>query len=100
MVRGREHIDVLAITWDDEIEEHFARHDVTYEDIMNVLASNPLTFRNLPGRGGTHVVVGPDNRGRILYISLRRAVDPTVWEPVTGWQSRYARLLWRRERSE
>jgi hypothetical protein len=88
MVNGPEQVEVGGIVWSDEIEAHFARHDVSYTDILTVLTRNPLGFRNLEGRGGTHVVIGPDLRGRILYISLRPTSEPAVWEPVTGWESR------------
>jgi hypothetical protein len=100
-VVGRaEHIAISGIRWDDDIDAHFARHDVTFEQVLEVLASDPLTYRNLEGRGGSHVLIGSDRRGRVLYISLRRTSERSIREPVTGWESRLARRLWLRERGE
>ena len=91
-------IAIEALIWDEEIERHFARHLVNHGNVMAVLDSDPITHENLPGRSGTHVMIGPDDSGRILYVSIKPTDMPNVWEPVTGWQSRLARRLWLRER--
>jgi hypothetical protein len=57
-----------------------------------------LGFENLPDRGGTHIMAGPDKAGRILYISIKPTTITGLWEPVTGWESRVARRLWENER--
>ena len=91
-------IDVRGLTWDQDIDDHFARHQVDYEDLRAVVKNRPLTFFNLPGRGGSHVLIGPDHRGRILYVSIKATETPGIWDPVTGWESRLARRIWERER--
>ena len=100
MVGNPERIQIEGIIWDDDIEAHFARHEVALEDVMAVLDSSPLSFRNVEGRGGSHVLIGLGARHRILYISLRRTTRPAIWEPATGWESRFARRLWQEERGE
>jgi hypothetical protein len=91
-------IDIGGLFWDQDIDEHFARHWVDYDDLMAVVKRGPLTFFNLPGRGGSHVMIGPDHRDRILYVSIMATEIPGIWEPVTGWESRLARRIWARER--
>jgi hypothetical protein len=53
--------------------------------LYDVLAIAPRFFLNLPGRGGTHVVIGPDREGQFCYISMVE-VTPGRWRPVTGWK--------------
>jgi hypothetical protein len=84
--------------WDEEIDDHFSRHGVSLDDVVAVARSEFLGFDNLPGRGGTHIMIGPDESGRILYISIKPTSTPGLWEPVTGWESRLARRIWARER--
>jgi hypothetical protein len=86
------------LIWDEEIDAHFARHWVSRADVIAVARSEFLGFENLPDRGGTHIMIGPDEGGRILYISIKPTMTPGLWEPVTGWESRLARQLWERER--
>jgi hypothetical protein len=89
---------VVDLVWDEEIDAHFARHGVTQDDVVSVARSDFLGFDNLPDRGGTHIIVGPDGKGRILFVSIRPTSAPGIWEPVTGWESRLARRLWATER--
>jgi hypothetical protein len=91
-------IDIDDFTWDEDVENHLARHWVDYDDLAAVVKSRPLTFLNLPGRGGSHLMIGPDHQGRILYVSIAATSTPGLWEPVTGWESRLARRIWERER--
>jgi hypothetical protein len=60
-VVGRQvHIVVENLIWNEGIEAHFARHGVACEDVIAVTRGDFLAFENLPDRGGTHVMVGPD----------------------------------------
>jgi hypothetical protein len=49
---------------------HLATHSVSVENIWEVLSNRPRFFRNLPGRGGSHVMLGPNTGGRYYYVSL------------------------------
>ena len=93
-------IVVDDLVWNEQIDVHFARHGVSQGDVMAVARSDFLGFENLPDQGGTHILVGPDESGRILYISIRPTSTPGLWQPVTGWESRFARGLWEKERSK
>ena len=100
MVGEQVELDIETLTWNALIEEHFARHHVTHENVMAVLNNRPLVYENLPERGGSHLMIGRDDLGRILYISIRPTDAERIWEPVTGWESRFARRLWNRERGD
>ena len=52
-----------------------------------------MFFRNLPDRGGSHVMVGYDDRGRALYVSIRPTATEGRWRVVTAWESREAREI-------
>ena len=67
-----------GLVWDEEIGAHFARHQVAMEDVLAVARSDFLGFENLPDRGGTHVMIGPDSSGRILFVSIRPTSTPGI----------------------
>ena len=73
------HVDEL--TWDDEIDAPLARHQVSQDDVVAVTKSDFLSFNNLPDRGGTQIMIGPDKSGRILYVSIKPTSMPGVWSP-------------------
>ena len=95
MIREQVDIDVLGLEWDAENEAHVAEHGLAVEDVVAVFQNNPMFFRNLLNRGGTHVMIGYDQRNRSLYISIVETMTEGVWRVVTGWQSRVARRLLR-----
>lgn len=41
MVGEADEILLEGIVWDDDIDAHFARHSVTFDDVMSVLSSEP-----------------------------------------------------------
>jgi hypothetical protein len=85
MVRGRADIEVEALQWDEENISHLARHGVKRASAEYVLAVSPRFFHNLEGRGGIHVMIGPDQDGRYLYVSLRESdIYIGYWRPITG----------------
>jgi hypothetical protein len=89
-------IDVQSFIWDfspDGNVDHLARHSVTPEDVEALLESDPLFFRSPPSRRSTHAMIGRDGRGRSLIVYLLGSADPSIWEPVTGWQSKIAHRL-------
>ena len=95
MVGGADDIDIDGLDWDDENRSHIARHDVDREDVDFALANSPLFFRNLPGRSATHIMIGRDKKGRVLYVALLRLERPdAVWRVISAWESRFARRLY------
>jgi hypothetical protein len=92
-------IDVIGLEFDDVNVEHLARHGVTPDDLWSVLLTAPQFFMNLPDHGGSHVMLGPDERGRFFYASIVQVGTTGVWRPITGWpiRSARARRLYREE---
>lgn len=86
-------LEVSSLDWDDENVSHIAKHDVAPDDVEYALANAPLFFRNLPGRSATHVMVGQDDLGRVLYVPILCVEPPDVWRVISAWESRFARRL-------
>jgi hypothetical protein len=86
-------VDVWWLDWNDEIVTHIARHEVTKEDVEHVLTHEPRFFQNLPGRSATHIMVGRDQRGRVLYVPILLVAETGIWRVISAWESRFARRL-------
>ena len=71
MVGRSVRIVVNDFIWDEEIDKYFAKHWVSLDDVVAVARSDFPGFDILPGLGGTHIMIGPDESGRILYISIK-----------------------------
>ena len=93
MVGDPAEIEVARLERNDEIVVHIARHAITRDDVESILQGAPRFFRNVPGRSATHVMVGIDSRGRVLYIPLLCVEEPKKWRVITAWESRVARRL-------
>jgi hypothetical protein len=85
--------DVTELDFDEVNVAHLLRHDVYESDVRSVLAGKPRFFLNQPGRTATHLMIGPDAKGRILLIALLATERRGEWRPVTGWESRLARAV-------
>ncbi len=96
MVREPESIDIQELELDDDTAHHLERHGISNDDVLDLWLNNPLYFWNLDGRAGTHVMIGEDSRGRVLYIPLLETA-PGRWRPISGWESRLARKIYRRD---
>jgi hypothetical protein len=77
--------EVYWLQWEDENEEHLARHDVTPQEIRQILSNRFITMPNLDEGQDRIYLVGETSGGRILQISLAPTIDPTTWRPVTGF---------------
>jgi hypothetical protein len=100
MVGPRVDREVAGLIWDFaplRNAQHLAAHDIYPDDVEAVRSKRYLVFENLPGRGGSHVMIGRDARNRSLYISMRETAEPSIWEPVTGWRSPIAHRILREE---
>lgn len=91
-------VDVWWLDWNDENVAHIARHEVTRENVEYVLANAPSFFQNLPDRSATHVMVGYDQTGRVLYVPILCVEEPGIWRVISAWESRFARRLLERGR--
>ncbi len=90
---------VAELYFDEDNEDELWRHRISDVDALAVLESGRRVFlRNKRRRPGTHKMIGPDRKGRLLTI----VVSPLsrkegLWRPITGWPStRGEETLWRR----
>lgn len=90
-------IKVREFEWDEENLEHLRPHGVTLELAEEIKDGAPLFFLNRPGRGGTHMMIGPDDSGRFWTIILVEAGAEGRWRPITGWPSDNPEIRWYNE---
>ena len=94
MVGQPDAIDVDDLEIDEVNLAHLANHDVAPDEVEHVRLHAPSFFRNLRGRAGSHIMIGRDQRGRVLYVVLVETAVPGRWRPITGWESRLARTIY------
>jgi uncharacterized DUF497 family protein len=87
-------ISIEELEWDDENMAHIEKHFVSPADVEAVRINSPLFFRNLPGRSATHVMIGRDGSGRVLYVALLSTGAAGVWKVISAWESRLARSIY------
>jgi hypothetical protein len=81
VVQERVDLTVISFAWDFNPEgnvRHLADHGVSIENVNAFHANDPLFFRNVLGRAASHVMVGRDNRGQSLYVTLKVTAQPGV----------------------
>ena len=89
MVGGPVDIDVHELEFIEPTIAKLIDHKIRVEDVEATFANAPQFFENLPGRSGTHVMLGPDADGRFFYIVLIESSRSGVWRVITGY--RYSR---------
>lgn len=83
----RDDAHIRSLEFDERNIDHLARHELTRRLVRRVWLNDSLTFRNPagPGRSGTHLLIGPDDNGRVWTVVIVEA-DNTIsrWRPITG----------------
>ncbi len=64
---------VREIRWTDQAEDHIAAHDVTPDEVEQVVHTRPRLV--LRGREGTEYVFGTTDAGRYLLVVLTESID-------------------------
>jgi hypothetical protein len=80
-------LKVWDLQFDDDNEAEFGRHHVSAHEILQVLDSAPVFFRNRKRHSATILMVGPTNGGRMLTVPLAPLPIEGVWRPATAWDS-------------
>jgi hypothetical protein len=78
---------------------HIAVHDVTPADVYAVLRNRPLFLLNLPDRTASHVMIGEDAKGRVLYVPMMHDGGGR-WRVVTAFENRSVRRMWQERANE
>lgn len=76
---------IAWLEWDDENEEHLARHGITPDDVDSMIfESNWLSRRNKRSHpAGRRVFIGPTAGNQIITVVLEPGRADS-WRPVTG----------------
>jgi hypothetical protein len=86
-------IELVELEWDQVNQTHIAEHGVTAREIEEVRNVAPKFYRNLPDRGGTHVMIGPDSNGRFYYVVLAASSKAGHWRVITAYRYTRRRAL-------
>ena len=81
----------FAFLWDERNSGYATRHGLT-PLIAAVLADQyPKLFPNRIGRTGTHMMIGPVERGEFWTVILIE-LEGGLWRPINGWKSSNAEI--------
>ena len=77
---------VLDFLFDDENEDELWGHKLTPDVVRQVLDNPKRIGRNKNRHRATHLIIGSDNGGRVIYVLVEPTHDPVLWRPVTAWR--------------
>lgn len=66
-------VGVREIRWTERAEDHIAAHDVTPDEVEQVVNTRPRL--TLAGRDGVEYVFGTSDAGRYLLVVLAESLD-------------------------
>lgn len=80
---------------------HIVAHGVTVDDVVEVYKNAPRFFASSRHDRASHMMIGPNIRGRYLQVAMDRTFEPSVWYVVTAnWlERRRGERLYHREGS-
>jgi len=85
------------LVWDDENEEHIARHGISVCEVNQVIGNPHLIARNPKRDDGSRLLIGRTDGGRTVTVAVVPTEDPSAWRPVTAFDATPAhRTLLRR----
>ena len=92
---------IVDLQIDEGNAAEMARHNVTAEEVQQVLSNAPRFLRNKGRRGATHVMIGPTYGGRLLTVPVAPTSVDGMWRPATAYDSSTGdRTRYVRERSD
>ncbi|HEX5139402.1 MAG TPA: hypothetical protein VFX19_00530 [Dehalococcoidia bacterium] len=78
-------IEVTELIWLEASIAHIAKHGLSQSDVEEVLDIAPQFFEDLPGRSGTHIILGPNASGRFIYVVIAPEEFEGEWVVVTAF---------------
>jgi uncharacterized DUF497 family protein len=76
------------IDWDDANLGHATRHGVSFDEINQVLMSDPEYRTNAQGRSGDYVATGKTAGGRTVSVVVAWAPRTRTVRPITAWEEK------------
>jgi hypothetical protein len=78
---------VSALILDEHNLDEMTRHGVSAAEVVQVIANRHITAPNPRGEGGSILLIGESDGGRLLTSPLAPTDDPTTWRPATAFDS-------------
>jgi len=78
---------IFDLQIDDWNEEEAARHNVTEQEIRQVLDNTPIFLPNKKRHAAPVIMIGPTYGGRFLTVPLRPTDIQGIWRPATAFPS-------------
>ena len=80
---------------DDENVDKMWGHGISPEQVTEVLYNRPVAKGNRKNRHGAFLLVGRDNGGAWIAITVEPTSEPRTWGPITegSWQKTEAARL-------
>jgi len=75
----------IGFEWDENNENHLARHGITPNEAEQVVLNGPAWMRNKKGRSGDWKAVGITDGGSALTIIVAVNSNDGVLRVITGW---------------
>ena len=78
---------IYDLEWDDENEQHLGRHDISPDDVYNLLDHGDwIQRRNKPNHPANRIqILGAVGDGSLLNVVLESTGTAGLWRPVTAW---------------
>jgi uncharacterized DUF497 family protein len=88
-------VQVRALVWDEQNEEHIAEHGVTPREVNQMVENPHIVVKNRRHRRGQHLMIGRTHGGRVLTVPLTKTSLRDTWRPTTAYPANDAqtRLL-------
>ena len=83
-------VEIRALVWDEQNEEHIAKHGVTPREVNSMVENLCIVVRNRKHRRGQHLMIGRTHGGRVLAVPLAKTSSPDTWRPTTAYPATQA----------
>ena len=80
---SRVRVDEFLI--DEDNQEKFDLHDLSCEQVVEVLEHPFAVVRNKRGLRGVYKIIGTDNGGLCITIPIEPTYKAGLWRPATAW---------------
>lgn len=80
-------LEVIDLQWDDDGEEHVAKHGLSVAEVAQVVANGYVIVKNRKARRAQYVMLGTTDGGRDLAVPIRRTRDLGTWRVVTAYDA-------------
>lgn len=92
-------MEIVRLRWWPENERKLSANRVAPWEADELVETGDWAVTVHPGYPHQVRIIGPTSAGRFVTVALEPTENPTVWRPVTGWESSRGEIAYyRRER--